>query len=80
MSATVIPLFPPGVHDIVTEDTPIESIKRVSCAMGDWGPIYAHETGVRWAHSAGYLHAAKHRRVPCHDECEVDCGYEGPDA
>ena len=79
--AEVIPLFPPGVHDIVVNDLGDGRTEFV-CAAGDYAGVVAH-TGqpaeMRQARVIAYEHAARHRRVPCHAECveEPECVYDG---
>lgn len=81
---TVIPLFPPGVHDIVV-DPPNGGLCEVRCTGCDWS-VPAHtdnDEEIRWAKGAGHLHAAKHRLGPCHEACYDEqghtegCLYEG---
>lgn len=77
------PEFPTGVHDIVSAPSERPGIVRLTCAMGDWGPVLARVGDEeRWARRAGYEHSARHGRVPCHTECldEPGCLYDGVDA
>lgn len=77
--AEVIPLFPPGVHDIETVEA--DGLTTYRCAMGDWTiDVRSLLPSVhRWVRLSAYDHAARHRRVPCHQECveEPDCLYDG---
>lgn len=69
--ADVIPLFPPGVHDLVSE--PIDDgMTRLSCSAGDWGRTDVRTADeIAWVRSAHAVHAAHHRgrcHVACYDE------------
>lgn len=78
---TVIPLFPPGVHDIVAEEGD-DGVTRITCSAGDWLTVHARTPEeIRWARLSGYDHAARHRQGLCHDACldTEGCLYEGTD-
>lgn len=77
MLAEVIPLFPPGVHDLVSE--PVEGATRLSCSEGDWLTVEAvTDAEIAWVRAAHVLHAVAHRGR-CHAECveEPECLYDG---
>lgn len=79
---TVIPLFPPGVHDIVSNDIG-DGLTEFVCSAGDYVGAVAHTDKpeeMRMAFGATVsAHAVKYRRRLCHEACvdEPECLYDG---
>ena len=64
---TVIALFPPGVHDLISEKGD-DGVTRLSCSEGDWLTVDARtRADIAWVRAAHVDHARTHR-LPDYDD------------
>lgn len=76
-TTTEAPIFPTGVHDIVSNDLG-GGFTEFVCSAGDYAGIVAHTdrpAEMRMARGAAYCHAADQRGGMCHAGCYDDDGH-----